>query len=264
MRMKDDHLKNGQLKPAYNWQVSTSGQYVVNYSIHQSSSDIISMIPHLETYHRLYDQYPHTITADAGYGCEENYVYLEDQYIEAFVKYGAFHAEQKKAYQEDAYKTANLHYNPHLDCFYCPIGQKMTRIAQTTTKTTTGFKQTIIKYQAQNCEDCPLRWCCHTSKENRIIRINFNLLRLKALARDKLHSQQGIAHRKQRSVDVEAAFGNIKNNKKFTRHALRGLAKTEIELGLLAISHNLAKFARIIKELKQFIAFLSLGSPSVT
>src|SRR5690606_8129805 len=32
MRMKEDHMKNGQLKPAYNLQLSTSGQFVVNYS----------------------------------------------------------------------------------------------------------------------------------------------------------------------------------------------------------------------------------------
>jgi len=34
MRMKDDHMQNGQLKPAYNMQISTSSQYIVNYSIH--------------------------------------------------------------------------------------------------------------------------------------------------------------------------------------------------------------------------------------
>lgn len=29
MRLKDDHLQNGQLKPCYNWQISTADQYVV-------------------------------------------------------------------------------------------------------------------------------------------------------------------------------------------------------------------------------------------
>ena len=33
MRMKDDHMKNGQLKPTYNVQISSSNQYIVNYSI---------------------------------------------------------------------------------------------------------------------------------------------------------------------------------------------------------------------------------------
>jgi hypothetical protein len=42
---------------------------------------------------------------------------------------------------------------------------------------------------------------------------------------------------------VEAVFGNLKNNKHFKRFYLRGLKKVEIEFGLLAIAHNLAKVA---------------------
>ncbi|MEZ4965647.1 MAG: hypothetical protein R2791_10425 [Saprospiraceae bacterium] len=33
MRMKDDHMKNGQLKPGYNAQIGTEGQFIVNFSI---------------------------------------------------------------------------------------------------------------------------------------------------------------------------------------------------------------------------------------
>src|SRR5665647_3399589 len=32
MRMKEDHMKNGQLKPGYNVQISTSNQFIVNYT----------------------------------------------------------------------------------------------------------------------------------------------------------------------------------------------------------------------------------------
>jgi hypothetical protein len=38
-------------------------------------------------------------------------------------------------------------------------------------------------------------------------------------------------------------FGNIKNNKDFRKFMLRGLEKVEIEAGLLALAHNLAKLA---------------------
>ena len=36
MRMKEDHMKNGQLKPGYNAQISTENQIIVNYTIHQN------------------------------------------------------------------------------------------------------------------------------------------------------------------------------------------------------------------------------------
>ena len=34
MRMKEDHMLNGQLKPGYNLQISTNNQLIASYSIH--------------------------------------------------------------------------------------------------------------------------------------------------------------------------------------------------------------------------------------
>jgi hypothetical protein len=35
MRMKEDHMKNGQLKPGYNVQMATENQFILFYSLHQ-------------------------------------------------------------------------------------------------------------------------------------------------------------------------------------------------------------------------------------
>src|SRR5699024_3634548 len=40
MRMKDDHMRNGQLKPAYNVQISTENQIVIHYTLHQKTNDL--------------------------------------------------------------------------------------------------------------------------------------------------------------------------------------------------------------------------------
>ena len=37
MRMKEDHMKNGQLKPGYNVQIGTENQFVVGFSVHQDA-----------------------------------------------------------------------------------------------------------------------------------------------------------------------------------------------------------------------------------
>ncbi len=76
MRMKEDHMKNGQLKPAYNVQLSSHNQYVVNYSLHQNPTDTTTLKKHLASFHDLYKKYPEVLTADAGYGSEENYLLL--------------------------------------------------------------------------------------------------------------------------------------------------------------------------------------------
>lgn len=244
MRLKDDPMKNGQLKAAYNVQLSTSNQYIVNYSIHDTSNDTGTLKNHLEQHRQSYGSLPQALTADAGYGSEENYQYLEEASTAAFVKYSYFDKEQNKLDESKRpFSTDKLHYNKDKDQYTCPIGQPMHHIGATTKKTTTGFRQTIDQYQAQNCQQCPLNGVCHKSQGNRIIEVNHNLNRHKQKACRLLNSQTGIDHRKRRPVDVEPVFGNIKQNHGFRRFMLRGKEKVSIEWGLLSIAQNLRKKA---------------------
>ena len=48
MRMKEDHMLNGQLKPGYNLQISTSDQFIINYRLHQNPNDTLTFNPHHE------------------------------------------------------------------------------------------------------------------------------------------------------------------------------------------------------------------------
>ncbi|WP_421888853.1 IS1182 family transposase [Marinoscillum sp.] len=243
MRMKEDHMLNGQLKPGYNFQISTSDQFIVNYSIHQNPTDTLTLKPHLQHYQNLYQTNPESICADAGYGSEENYDYLEEQTIDNYVKYNYFHKEQSKKWKENPFKSDNLHYNKEQDKLYCPMGQPMDRIADRKTKSWAGYEQTYARYQAKNCDGCPLRGSCHKSKGNRIVEVNNNLNRHKQKVKQNLQSEQGLKHRSKRPWDVEAVFGAIKHNRGFRRFMLKGMDKVEIEAGLLAIAHNLAKTA---------------------
>lgn len=242
MRMKEDHMKNGQLKPAYNVQFSTADQYIVNYTTHPTPSDTITLAEHLQEFEKLYEKKPQELTADAGYGSEQNYDFLEQEQITAYVKYNTFDREQRKS-ESNIFHPSRLHYNKQKDCYYCPMGQPMTNIGIYKSTTTNRYEQTITCYQAQRCEGCPLRGQCHKAKDNRIIEINYRLMELRQKASDLLQSEKGLYHRSKRPVDVEPVFGNIKHNKMFKRFMLRGKKKTEIEIGLLAIAHNLAKRA---------------------
>lgn len=55
MRMKEDHMKNGQLKPGYNVQMGTENQFIVGYSVHQKPGDTSCMKDHLETLENILD-----------------------------------------------------------------------------------------------------------------------------------------------------------------------------------------------------------------
>jgi transposase len=242
MRMKEDHMKNGQLKPAYNLQVSSNNQYVTNYSIHHNATDTTTLKEHLEQYKQSYDTTPEIVTADAGYGSEENYAYLESNNIEAYVKYNQFDREQNETIQSKRpFAADKLHYNKDEDYYVCPMGQHMQNTGSYIKKTSTGFKQKITQYKATNCEGCPLNGVCHKSNGNRMIEINHNLNEHKIKANQNLLSEEGIKHRKKRCHDVEPVFANIKNNHNFKRFMLRGKEKVSIETGLLALAHNLRK-----------------------
>ena len=247
MRMKEDHMQNGQLKPAYNTQISTENQIIVHYTTHQNPTDTKTLKPHLADFEQTYGEEIfnelETITADAGYGSEENYDALEDKGITAYIKYNTFDKEQDKNYQKKhkTFSKENLYYNQEEDYYVCPIGQKMHKTHQSQKNTEAGYEQNLSHYQAQNCQGCPLRSQCFKAKGNRSIERNHNLERHKQKTRELLLSEIGIQKRKQRSADVEPVFAQLKHNNGFRRFTLKGIKKVDLEFGLMAIAYNLRK-----------------------
>jgi Transposase and inactivated derivatives len=242
MRMKEDHMKNGQLKPGYNIQVSSENQFVLNYTLHPNPTDTLTLPEHIEDFKEQLNTLPQTLTADAGYGSEQNYEVMEQQQIEAYVKYNYFDKEQQG--KRNTLAADQLHYNPTADYIVCPMGQHMQNIGTHKQKNRSGFEQSITKYQAPNCEGCPLRGVCHKQKGNRIIEINHRLRILKQQAAERLRSEEGIQKRKQRCADVEPIFANWKQNKGFRRCRLRGKEKVSVEIGLISMAHNLQRMIK--------------------
>lgn len=77
MSMKEDHMQNGQLKPGYNIQAATNGQYVLDFDIFPNPTDTRTLKPFLQSIQSL-DLFNY-IVADAGYGSEENYRFIIDE-----------------------------------------------------------------------------------------------------------------------------------------------------------------------------------------
>lgn len=244
MRMKEDHMNNGQLKPGYNTQISTNNQLIANYTIHQNPTDTKTLKPHLASFEKEYGKLPDEITTDSGYGSEENYEFLAQNQVDAYVKYNYFHKEQReKEKAKPPFHVDNLFYNKEKNCYICPMGQTMDHLGDKKEKSEAGYEKTISMYQARNCHSCPVRGECHKGEQNRVISVSHRLNELKAKAREMLLSEEGIKHRKRRPVEVEAVFGMLKQNKGFRRFLLRGIEKVGIEFGLLAMAHNLSKMA---------------------
>jgi len=241
MRMKEDHMRNGQLKPAYNLQISTKDQFILHYSLHQSPTDTTTLKPHYTDFKNLHQTLPQAAVADAGYGSDENYQALEELHIEAYVKYNYFDKDCRS--KKDEFNASNFEYKKSKDEFYCPAGQALTFIGAGEKTTLRGFKQKVSCYKSISCKGCFLKDLCHNQNGDRVIQVNHRLRKYKEKVKKNLLSEQGIIYRKQRPADVETVFGQIKSNKGFRRFNLRGIKKVEVETGLLAIAHNLQKLA---------------------
>lgn len=268
MRMKEDRgAKEPLPKPAYNIQTGTEGQFVVGFSLHQRAGDTNCLIPHLrgvssnlaaiarrrpELLPKGEDAQPRclprNISADAGYGSEENYVYFEEHRLGNYVKYNTFHREQHKYrdpkhIRKALFRSENLPYDEHFDAFTCPAGKRLTYRYTGHEKSDNGYLIETRHYEASDCNTCPFKPECTQAKGNRRLRISFRLRRFREQARTNLLSDPGKKLRVQRNVEVETFFGQVKHNMHFRRFHLRGLENVKTEWGLVCIAHNMRKLA---------------------
>ena len=243
MRMKEDHMMNGQTKPGYNVQIATENQFVTNYGIYQRPTDQGTLIDYLKSFEQRYGRQSGTVVADSGYGSEQNYEYLYGNDITPFVKYNMFHAEKKRGYRNNIFRVENLFYNGELDFYVCPMGQHLEHVGDEKRVSDLGYVSTVSIYRAKRCEGCPMRGLCHRGKGPRTIEVNLRNNELRARARELLDSDEGLRHRSQRPIEPEAVFGQIKFDHGFKRFRLRSLEKVSVEFGLVALAHNLRKYA---------------------
>src|SRR5690625_196767 len=102
MRMKDDYMRNGQLKAGYNLQIATEGQYALAYDIFPNPTDTRTFIPFLNTIEKDYFELPKYIVADAGYGSEQNYDDVLNKHKRIpLITYNQYRKEKKKKRSEE-------------------------------------------------------------------------------------------------------------------------------------------------------------------
>ena len=95
MGMKDDYMRKGQLKPAYNVQLAVEAEYVIGAWIFPDRNDIATLKPLLENmYHYNSNMIIKRLIADSGYENEENYTYLEGKGVDYYIKPQTYEQEK--------------------------------------------------------------------------------------------------------------------------------------------------------------------------
>jgi transposase len=251
MRMKEDAMNNGQTKPGYNLQIGTEEQFITDFGIFQSPGDPFTMIPFYKSHYDRYGKFPQTAVADSGYGSEENYRFMEEAGIDAYVKYNMFHKEQRMHYEPSPFSPQAMFYNAKDDYYVCPMGQHLTRIGTSRTKTGSGYETESARYKAQRCEGCPLRGGCFKAKGDRIIEVNHRLNEYRRKARERLTSEEGVKHRGRRCIEPEAVFGQMKYDMAYKRFRHIMLDKVTMDFAFFAIAFNIKKMcSKMAKSVK--------------
>ena len=241
MHMKEDHMKNGQLKPSYNVQIGVEGEYIVGIDISSERSDQLTFIPFLDKLEKNLNKKYKSITADAGYESEENYTYLENNNQKAFIKPQTYEKSKTKKFKNDISKRENMHYNQEDDYYICAAGKKLLPKGSTTRKSKSNFKSIVRIYECESCLGCEYKNKCTKAKNNRQLHVPKEFLRLRSESLANITTKEGIRLRINRSIQVEGAFAVIKQDYGFRRFLMRGNKKVKIELLIMAFAYNVNK-----------------------
>lgn len=245
LRMKDDYMKNGQLKPGYNVQIATEGQYALAYGVYSNPTDTKTLSPFLDQIEEDYFELPDYIVADAGYGSEPNYDdILSKRKRTPLITYNHYVNEQKRKVKNDPFNTSNWAYDQASDSYTCPNEKQLTFQHHLTRTDKTGFERQFKIYECEDCEGCPFRSLCTKAKEgsNRKLMINEKWEQQKEQIRNKLSDEKTGSIYRRRKIDVEPVFGFLKANLGFTRFSVRGKTKVESDIGLALMAVNLRKY----------------------
>lgn len=123
MRMKEDAMRNGQLKAGYNLQHGVDSEYIVWLSIGPQPTDTTTLIPFLKEMESHLSFKYQKIVADAGYESEENYAYLEEKGQQAFIKPANYERAKSKKYKTAIGRAENMAYDEQSDSYTCHNGK---------------------------------------------------------------------------------------------------------------------------------------------
>jgi transposase len=241
MHMKEDHVRNAQLKPGYNVQLAVEGEYITGLDISSERSDQLTLIPLLERMDEKIGQAYEDITVDAGYESEENYTYFEKKEQTCYIKPQNYERSKTRKFKNNMSLRENMTYDADKDEYTCQNGKRLAAIYTGIRKSKSGFESEITYYECEGCDGCEYKKSCTRAKGNRKMQLSKEFLRQRERSLKNITSEQGILLRMNRSIQSEGAFGVIKQDYGFRQFLLRGNEKVRTEMFLIAMAYNVNK-----------------------
>ena len=249
MRMKEDAMLNGQLKPAYNLQHGVDSEYITWLDISPRPTDTRTLIPFLKDMEWYLPFKYQEIVADAGYESEENYLFLEENGQLAYIKPQNYEISKTRKYRQDIGRMENMKYDEKADCYYCKNGQVLTVQYEKREKTASGYRRTVTVYRSNGCSGCPFKTDCIKGNNckipmedrQKVLYVSKKMKEKRQETLERITSDYGTQLRMNRSIQAEGSFANIKEDMEFRRYLYRGNANVTAQSILLAIGYNINK-----------------------
>ena len=255
MRMKEDAMLNGQLKPAYNLQLGVDSGYISWLTLSPRPTDTMTLIPFLKGLEvSLGHRYP-VVVADAGYESEENYSFLEDHKMTAVIKPANYEISKTRKYKKDISRKENMPYDPEGDFYTCMNGCQLKACYTKKRKTASGYVREETVYRCNDCLGCPHKSECIKGKNWKVpeeerfktLSVSRKFERQRKECLERIVSDEGVQLRVNRSIQAECAFALGKEDQKFRQFLCRGQANVYAESVLMAIAQNIGNLHRRIQ-----------------
>ena len=249
MRMKEDAMLNGQLKPAYNIQHGVDSEYITWIDISPRPTDTRTLIPFLKDMENHLGFKYSEIVADAGYESEENYLFIEGNGQTAYIKPQNYEISKTRKYKKDISRRENMEYHADRDSYICRNGRELTVTNERRSKTASGYVSVKTYYRSPDCTGCPYKTECikgnncktPMEKRNKVLMVSKTMSQKRAEDLERITSEYGTMLRMNRSIQAEGSFADVKEDMNFRRYLYRGKANALAESILLAMGRNINK-----------------------
>ena len=244
MRMKEDRMRNGQLKPGYNVQLAVNSEYITGIEAFSDRTDYGTLEPFLKELKKKHKKKYKKVTADAGYESLDNYLYLEENGQMSFIKPQDHDQRKTTKYRSQIGRMENMTYDEETDTYTCATGRTLSLYRESKDKYS-KHDVTVSHYRCEDCTGCARRGECCKAKETdkpKEIRVRKQYKEKRAISEANISTEEGIYLRLCRSIQVEGAFGLLKYDFSFRRFFTRGKKNVRTELFLLALGFDLKKY----------------------
>ena len=233
---------NGEKNPSYS--VTTTGDSrndsITHFQINETDNDAKALIPAMEGSEKNTGGHHEVNVADAGFSSIENLEGLEEKGIYALIPDKRLEVEKLKKTAKGGYDRSEFTFDEQADRYRCPERNILAWCG----KVLSNGRPAKRYANPGACRQCLNREQCTKGKHRVIIRDEQE--GLKERMREKFQQELNRETYKLRSHTVEAPYGCMKRNWKFTTIMRRGAAKAAMEMALVFSLHNILKLGAVL------------------